>query len=401
MMFINLISLSIFLLLLPIDKTLAETFEVVEREFFWSSSNLTKLDPVQDMESKKISPKRKSPPLKTLSYKNHFDLYGTHPSFKFLLPLTEGDSSLAQIKDGHIFFRNTGKKIPLNRSIIPSWANPVPPYLVRIPMIDRVLVVYPYYIYQDKENRYVTEMYSDRGILLSTFESLPTHVSLDNPYLLVSPERSGCCESLKWSIRFYNLRKGSFSEYSCPEGFCGDVLFTKIGDRGPFLIVQEIVGKMSEIGASMQTNFFIVENDGTLSASGKTIHAIREPNLDKRRLESLSPFAISNLISIGPLHGKESWIIHFVVGNQRKALKLVSIYPDPAPSVIYLLPKDPSLHQKKGYIKIAEKRLGDLPLLVIAEPGQYTFSSYSEEVGVDKVLKKDILSDQINMVMFQ
>lgn len=344
-------------------------------------------------------PKKKSVPLGGISYKDHFDLHGTPPSFHFLRPLKEVNSSLAQIKDGHIFFRKTGKKIPLNQSIVPSWANPVPPYLVSIPVVERVLAVYPYYLYQDKENRYFTEIYSGQGLLLSTFDSLPTHASLSNPYLLISPERSGCCESLKWIIRFYNLREGSVSEYSCPEGFCGDILFIKIGDKGPFLIVQEIVGGMSEIGASMQTNFFIVENDGTLSASGKTIYAIREPNLDKRRLESLSPFAISNLISINPLSGKDNWIIQFDVGGQKKAFKLVSTPPTSTPSVVFLLSKDPSYYQKRGDVKIAGIPLGNLPLLLISEPGWHTFSAVFDHRRVDKEAV-EIKSDHVSIVMF-
>jgi hypothetical protein len=400
MIFMNLIVLCAVLFIVPIEQTLAGAFEVVQSEFFWSSSNLTPVDPAKDRAIKEGTLKKKSVPLGELSYKDHFDLYGTPPSSKFLLPLKEGDSSLAQIKDGHILFRKTGNKIPLNTSIIPSWANPVPPHIVPIPIIDRILVVYPYYLYQDKENEYSTEMYSDRGVLLSTFDSLPTHVSLSNPYLLISPEKSGCCESLKWSFRFYNLQDGSLSEYSCPEGACGNVLFTKLGDKGPFIVVQEIVGKMSEIGASMQTNFFVVGNEGKLLASGKTIYAVREPNLDQRRLEALAPYAISNLISIDPLPDKNSWLLHFGRQGKKGALRLVSTFLDSAPSVVFLLFKDPSLNQKRGEMKISEKPLGNLPLLLIAEPGPYTFSTLHENGRADKVLTKDILADQINVVIF-
>lgn len=400
-MFINLIILIVLLLLLPTGQISAGAFEVVQSEFFWSSSNLTKVDPAEDRAITKSMLKKKSVPLGDLSYKDHFDLYGTPPSFNFLLPLKEGDSSLAQIRDGHILFRKAGNKIPLNASIVPSWGNPVPPYIVSIPIIDRVLVVYPYYLYQDKENKYYTEIYSDRGVLLSTFDSLPTHVSLSNPYLLVSPEKSGCCESLKWSFRFYNLQDGSLSEYSCPEGSCGNVLFTKVGDRGPSIIVQEIVGKMSEIGASMQTNLFVVGNEGKLLASGKTLYAVREPNLDRQRLEALAPYAISNLISIDPLPEKDNWIVHFGRKGKKGTLRLVSTYFDSAPSVVFLLFKDPSLYQKRGEMKIAGKPLGNLPVLLIAEPGQHTFSTLYENGRTDKVLTKDILPDQINIVIFQ
>lgn len=398
-MTIHFIFLVVYLLLLPVEKTLADTFKVVQSEFFWSSPNLTKVDPIEDRENKKNMVKKQSVPLGGMSYKDHFDLHGTPPPLNFLKVLKEGDSSIGQIKDGHIFFRKTGKRIPLSRSIVPSWASPVPPYVVTIPMVDRVLVVYPYYVYQDKENRYFTELYSGQGVLLSRLDSLPTHVSLSNPYLLISPERSGCCESLKWSIRFYNLREGSVSEYSCPEGFCGNILFTKLGPKGPFVIVQEIVGKMIEIGASIQTNLFIIGNEGKLSASGKTIYAVREPNLDQIRLEALAPFATSNLISIDPLPEEDSWLLHFGRIGKKGDLKLVSNWPNPAPSVVYLFSKDPSLHQEKGRIEIAEKSIGNLPMLLIAEPGQYTFSAVFDHVHIDKDAI-EIKSDHVNIVMF-
>jgi len=400
MTFTRFIILCVLILFLSIEQTFADTFKVVQSDFFWSSPNLIKADPIE-RKDEKAGRKKPSVPLGTMSYQNHFELYGTPPPLDFLLPLKKGPSPLADIKNGHILFRKTGKKLPLNSSAVPSWANSVSPYPVPIPGIDRVLVIYPYYVYRNKENRYMAELYSIQGALLSTFDNLPTHVSLDNPSLLVSPERSGCGEFFKWSIRFYKLRDGSVSEYSCPEGFCGDLLFIKLGKNGPFFIALEMVARTSEIGASMQTNFFVVDHEGTLSASGKTLYAVRQPNLDRRRVGSLSPYAISNLISIDRTDGKDSWIIRFGNGDQRYALKLISTHSDPTPSVIYLLPKDPSLYQKKGYVTMEGKALGPLPLLVIAEPGPYRFSTYYEEERKEKVLTKDILSDQINIVMFQ
>ena len=395
MKWVNFILVSIFLLF-SIDKISAETFRVVESEFFWSSPNFTKVGPIEDKTIKK-----RSAPLGSMSYKDYIDLHGTPPSFNFLRRLREKDSSLAQIKGGHIFFRKTGKKIPLNRSIVPYWANPIPPYLVSIPIVDRVLVVYPYYLYQDKENRYFTEIYSGQGVLLSTFDSLPTHLSPSNPYLLISPERSGCCESLKWSIRFYNLREGTVSEYSCPEGYCGNVLFTRLGKRGPFVIAQEIVGKMGEIGASIQTNFFIVDDEAKLLASGKAIYAVRESNMDQKRLEILAPYSISNLISIDPLHEKDSWVFHFGRNGKKGTLKLVSLCRDPIPSVTFLLAKDPSIYARRVDIKMAEKVIGNLPLLFIAGPGQYTFLIQMDGEKGERLLTKEIQSEQINVIMFE
>jgi len=382
----------LFLFLLwPAEQAIGETFQLVEKEILWTSPNLIQADSLQKYETK-------LPPLASLSFKNYFDRYGTHPSYPFLRPLKEKKLTIAQIEKGHILFRKTGKRVPLNRSLVPSWGNPVPPYLLATPNQEWLLVVYPYYVYQDKENRYVTEVYNDQGIPLMTMESLPTHISPKNPDLLISPEKTGCCESLKWAIRFYNLKEGSISEYSCPEGSCGDILFTKLGDKGPFIVAQEIVGRVAELGASIQTNLYLVENDGRLSASGKIIFVIREANLDQKKLESLSPFAISNLISIEPLPGKEEWILHFSKGGRGKALKLTSNYLESPPAPVFLLPKDPSMAGKKG-IKIGDRPVGRLPLLGVTTPGQVGFEVSPEGGQEEKVVKK-IRSDFVNILVF-
>lgn len=378
-------------LLWPAGRALGETLQVVDKDFLWTSPNLIQADSVQKFVTK-------LPSLGSLSFKNYFDRYGTHPSFPFLRPLKEKNVTVAQIEKGHILFRKTGKRVPLNRSLVPSWGNPVPPYLLATPNKKWILVVYPYYVYQDKENRYVTEVFDDLGVPLMTLENLPTHVSSKDPDLLISPEKTGCCESLKWTIRFYNLKEGLISEYGCPEGFCGDILFTKLGDKGPFVIAQEIVGRVSEIGASMQTNFYVVENDGKLSASGKVLFVIRGPNLDQKKLESLSPFAISNLISMEPLPGKEGWVLHFSKGGQGKALKLASNYLESPPSPVFLLLKDPSMAGKKG-IKIGEHPLGKLPLLGVAKPDQMTFG-LSLEGGQEEKVIKEIKPDFVNVLVF-
>jgi hypothetical protein len=380
-----------FLLLWPAGRASGETFQPVEKEFLWFSPNFTHVESGQKYEIR-------VPSLGSLSFKNYFDRYGAHPSHPFLSLLKEKNVSLAQIEDGEIVFGRTGKRIPLNRSLVPSWANPVPPYLLATPNQEWVLVVYPYYVYLDKENRYVTEVYHAQGIPLMTLESLPTHVSRQDPDLLISPERSGCCESLKWTIRFYNLKEGSVSEYSCPEGFCGDILFTKLGDKGPFIIAQEIVGKVGEIGASMQTNFYVVENDGKLSASGKILFMIREPNLEQKKLESLSPFAISNLISMEPLPGKEGWVLHFSKDGQGKVLRLASNYLESPPAPVFLLPKDPSMTGKRG-IKIGDRYHGRLPLLGVVKPGRVSFEIFAEGGQKEKVVK-EIRSDFVNILAF-
>ena len=398
-MFKILILTGIFFLEVLMGEAFADSFKVVESEFFWSSSNLTEVDPNQGKQIKKGEGKERTGLLGDLAYKTHFDLHGAPPPLPFLIPLKEGGGSLAKIESHHLFFRKTGKRVPLNPSLIPSGANPASPYLLSLPKINRIAVVYPYYLYQDKENKSMTEIYSDQGTLLSTFDSLPTHVSRNNPYLLVSPERSGCCESLKWSIRFYNLRQNSISDYSCPEGFCGNVLLTSLGDQGPFFIAQEIVGRVSEVGASMQINFFIVGNEGDLSASGKILFAVHEPNLDKRKAESLSPFAISNLISIHPLPERGSWIIHFGPSDRRSALKLTATYKDPVPSIVFLLPTDTSMNALRTVREVEGQSLGILPLLGVSKPGRIIFEvSFAD--GRKENIAKEIKPDFINILIF-
>jgi len=368
-----------------------EMFQLVEKDFLWISPNLILVDSARTYETK-------LPSLASFSFKNYFDSYGTHPSLPFLSSLKEKTVSIAKIKEGQILFGKTGKSVPLNRSLIPSWANPVPPYLLATPNQKWILVVYPYYVYQNKENQYAVEVYDDQGILLMTLESLPTHVSPKNPDLLISPEKTGCCESLKWAIRFYNLKEGLVSEYSCPEGFCGDILFTKLGGQGPFIIAQEIVGRVGELGASMQTNLYVVGNDGKLSAFGKILFVIREPNLDQKRLESLSPFSISNLISIEPLSEKEGWLLLFGMGERRRVLKLISRYTAPTPSPVFLLPKDQSVTGKKG-IKIGDRHLGKLPLLVVIQAGPVSFF-LSPDRGEEEKVVREIQSDFVNILVF-
>ncbi len=381
----------VFVIFWSAGPVAGEPFQLVEKEFLWTSPNLIHTESVQKLTTN-------LPPLASLSFRNYFDRYGTHPSLPFLRPLKEKNITIAQIEKGQILFRKTGKRVPLNRSLVPSWGKSVPPYLLATPDQKWILVVHPYYVYQNKENLYVTEFYGARGIPLMTAESLPTHVSVHNPDLLISAEKTGCCESLSWAIRFYNLEEGSISEYACPEGFCGDILFTKLGGKGPFIVAEEIVGRVAEIGASMQTNFYVVENNGRLSASGKTLFLIRGPNLDEKKLEFLSPFAISNLISTEALPGEEGWILHFSKGGQGRALKLASNYLESPPAPVFLLLKDPSMAGKKG-IKIGDRYVGGLPLLGVTQPGQVGFE-ISAEGGQGEKVVKEIQSDFVNIVAF-
>ncbi len=395
-----LILIGFFLLGGWIREVSADSFRVVEKEFFWASSNLTEIDSARDPQVRRSIGREIKGVLGDLAYQTHFDRHGTPPPLPFLIPLKDAGGFLATIENRQILFMKTGKKVPLGTSLIPSGADPASPYLLALPRINRVLVVYPYYLYQDKETRFMTEVYSDEGALLSTWESLPTHVSSNNPYLLVSPERSGCCESLKWSIRFYNLHTNTTSEYSCPAGDCGNVLMTRLGERGPFFIAQEIVGKVNEIGASMQINFFIVDCEGKLSASGKVLFAVREASLEKPRVEALSPFAVSKLVSVCPLPQRNSWMLRFGRQGKKTALRLISTYQGPTPCVAFVQSKDPSISPGVANIEIAGRTLGPLPLLLISAPGRYRFLLPSDKERGEQSITRQIQPDQINRLMF-
>jgi len=388
----------LFFTILTSQPVMAQGFEPVEKDFLWISSNLTSVQPVYPKQDSKSLKAIKTQPLKAQSYKSYLDQKGSHPPYPFLKPITKNNLSVAEIKNGRLSFRKTGRSVSLDTPSFPQGASPVPPYLLTTPNGKWILVVYPYYLHQDKENKYLTEVYTQQGNRVAVYDSLPTHFSASRPDLFVSPERTGCCESLKWTIRFYRPNQGWVSEYSCPEGFCGDILFTKLGDRGPFVIVQEIVGKVGEVGASMQTNFYIVENNGNLSASGKTLYVLRESHLDQKRIESLSPYSISNLISIEPLTEKGSWLLLFESGGQRKGLKLTSNHIDPVPSPVFLLPKDPLTAGKKE-IKLGNRHLGKLPLLGIAHAGQMNFTLVSEG-DKEETFYKEIRSDFVNILVF-
>ncbi len=385
---------------MAVGHALGEPIQTVEKDFLWSSSNLTEVTPLRMKQDPDQI--RGTSPVRERSYRNYFDQNGGPPPYPFLRSMKGVHPSIAQIMDGCILFPKTGEKVPViapSSPRFPPGANPVPPYLLTTPNGKWVLAIYPYYLYQDKENRHLTEVYTAQGDRVAVYESLPTHVLASNPDLFVSPERSGCCESLKWSIRFYNPRGGSVSEFSCPEGSCGDVLFTKLEPKGPLIVIEEIVGRTDEIGASMQTNVHVVEPDGKLAASGKTLYAVRATGLSRKKIDSLSPFAISNLVSVEPDPGKLGWLFHFEINGERRVLKLVSTETQPAPSVTFLLSKDPSVSARGKMVKTGERSLGFLPLLVVSEPGKTLFHIHHGNGKIEEVVK-EIKSDYVNILLF-
>lgn len=375
----------------------AAPFQIVSDRLLWMTPNLVETHLPEDAKGKE---KGKEPPLPLglFSFQNYFERFGTPPPIDFLIPLEPGSSPFVEIEKEHLLFKKTRKRISLRSGRIPEGATPAQPYVLPLPETNRIALVYPYYLFSDKEDRVITEIYSNEGALLATYDSLPTHVLRDNPALLVSPERSGCCESFKWTLRFYNLRRNTVATYGCPEGFCGDVLFARLGHEGPFFIAQEIVGRLSEIGVTLQTNLYVVGKEGDLLASGKILFALRQPNGDKRLAESFQPYSISNLLSVDPLPGGRSFVLRFGLEGNRAALRLDATYQGMTPCVVFARPKDPFFLQGGPDLRINETSMGTLPLLLILEPGEYLFSSTSGRKVDEKFLRWNIETDQVNIV---
>lgn len=388
-----------FIFLGLVSPSAGEQLIVVEKEYFWKSSNLDRIsaDDLQGLRVQKGNHSTAALPLGNMAYNTHFESFGAPPPLRFLHPLTKGDSPLACMDGRGIVFEKTGKVVPLNTSIVPSWADPAKPYLLSTPDADWVLVVYPYYVLQCKENEYFTVAYSGSGTHLFTFNSLPTHVSVQNPQVLISPERSGCCDSVKWDIRFYDLRNGSVSSYSCPEGFCGEVLFTKLGESGPYLIVQEIVGAIGGVGGTLQTNIYVIEQNGALSASGKIIYAVREPEVRKETVSDLCPFSISKLVCIEPFPDRKGCFIDFE--GEAGAFRLEGQLSEGTPAVFFLLEKTQSFESRGVSVRMNQSALGSPPLVGLADPGNYEFSIDGADAKVNTI-DVHLKADTINSIVF-
>lgn len=285
------------------------------------------------------------PRIGDLAYDRYFESHGSPPPLDFLKPLEAAPAALAYIDQGSVVFPKTGARVTLSRVPLPPGSSPASPYLLSTPRKDWVLVIHPYYLVQGKETHHVVEVYSAEGVRRGSFDSLPTHVSASNPQLLVSPDRLGCCDSLRWSIRFYDLRRLSVSEYGCPESRCGDALFTRIGNGGPFLIVQETVETVRDAGSVTETSVHIVDDAGALIASGKLIFAIRDsperpqsPGLEcalPTAISAQSPYAVRYLLSVDPVRGGEGWMFRFDDERGTSAWKLASVWSAPSPSVVF------------------------------------------------------------------
>ncbi|MBW1698179.1 MAG: hypothetical protein JRH18_13625 [Deltaproteobacteria bacterium] len=371
----------------------AQTFQVINDEWLWFSSNLQRTNLFAGTKSNN-SIEHQDSRLGNFTYDKYFEQKGQPPAYNFLQLLTK-DVRGARIDGKDIVFLKTGLRLALKTDLVPSGADQALPYLLEIPNTKIVCVVYPYYFYGCKENKHLVELYSEDGDLLHLFDSLPTHAVKKNPNLLISLNRSGCCDSLKWSIRFYNLSNGKVSKYECPEGACGDMLFLKLEKEGSFLVGLELIGFLSGVGAFLQTNIYIINDNGSLIASGKIIHAFRSPLIHKNNIRDISPFSITKLSSLKPItnNGSGMWFLEFQDKEFKTPLLLRGNNKDKTPAVVFLMPKE---DDSKEIIEFNNKEIGPLPTIVICEPGNYEISGRKS-----KMMKRiKVQSEAINKIFF-
>ncbi len=393
MRILNVLLSSIAILLALQGVVSAETFRVVDDEWLWFSSNLEKTDhPIDPKNNNTIE--HQDLHLGNFTYDKYFERNGQPPAYNFLQLLNK-DVQGARIEGKDIVFLKTGIRSPLKTDLVPSDADRASPYLMEIPNTKMVLVVYPYYFFGCKDNDHIVELYSEDGSLIHQFDSLPTHAVKKNPELLISPERSGCCDSSKWSMRFYDLKTGKVSKYGCPEGACGDLLFLKLERDGSFLVGLELIGSLSGVGAFLQTNIYIINDDGSLLASGKIIHTLRSPSIRKRNIQDISPFSISKLSSLEPVTGNGSnmWLLEFQGEDIRIPLAMHGNNKDTTPAVVFLIPRETG---QKEIIEFNNQEIGSLPTIVICESGSYTLSGKMSKV----VNRIKVQSDTINRIIF-
>ena len=368
---------SIFILLqLSFNALGAESVTQVDTTFQWQSANMILRQPAESPDSQKLASKAGDPtPLRDNAYNFHFDSFGAPPPLDFLTKLEPAGSDAVEIDSHYIKFKKYGRTVPLNAALIPNWADPAEPYAISAPSFDSVVIVYPYYFYQCKENKYFAELYSLQGRLLQTFESLPTHVAVNNPNLLISPERSGCCESIRWDFRFYNIAHKTMTQLACPEGFCGDVLFEYINQEGYYLLIQEIIDSVSGVGAYLQTNIYLIDNQGNLAASGQTIFATKDNRIDKENISTDAPFSLRNLQSVERIKDDGYWRLHYKTGSKLSTAQITGRAETTSPSALFLLDDQHAAHLTNAEVKIAGFTVKQLPSLLIATPGKYMITT--------------------------
>jgi hypothetical protein len=243
----------------------------------WHSASLAPLPPG--------APERLEPPpaqpLGRLAYNAHFDETGAPPPMDFLVPLQAPEPEAARLTPRGVYLAGRATPVALLADAYPALAQRGEPYLLA-PPAGGVLVAYPYFLFGAKHTYYTVQRLDAAGRAVARYDHLPTHALAAQPDVLVAVERSGCCESLQWSVRIY-APDGSVTEHGCPEGACGDVVFAALAPGGPYLLGMESLQRVAETGSAVATRLFVLDGEGRVQAQGTLLFAIRDRALTRAR----------------------------------------------------------------------------------------------------------------------
>jgi hypothetical protein len=285
----------------------AETLTVSGPTAAWHGANV---------EAATLTPS-KGPALGDNAYDHHFLMTGAPPEWPFLTPLAAAPAAIARIEDGEVVFAS-GTRVRLTGAGIPDIATPAIPYLLSAPAAERLLAVEPYYLLRDKETRHVVTVYTPDGRATARFDTLPTHALAGIADVLVAPSRTGCCETMMWSMRFYDLTAGTVFAKDCPPGQCGDLVLARLRG-GELLLGLEEFATYPAQGSSVTTRLLVMSGRGTPLAGATFVHAHRDASIGvantgtcgtRTLVADRSPFALPNLVAIEPA-ADAAWTIRF------------------------------------------------------------------------------------------
>ncbi len=324
----------------------AQSFVVRGSASLWHSPNMERTSG----EDVKANPIR----LGDLAYDNHFMNAGQAPNWGFLVPLGPPAPERAVLDGGNVDFGETLLRGVLHPETLPDVATPAQPYLLDVPKADAVMVVEPYYMFRNKLTAYRVSTFGGNGAPGSVFDTLPTHALSGAPTILVAPERAGCCENMVWSIRFYDLARGTVLDLDCPPGQCGDLVFARPEPDGPLIVAMEVFQTVPGIGSVIETRLAVVEPDGTLAASGRLAYASRDRAVGvsptwaacaSRVLAAKgSPYAVTELTAAKKLDDGR-WAFRFDSGAVARTWVIDGVSSRESPPVVFAPPKR---HQDKG-----------------------------------------------------
>jgi hypothetical protein len=285
-----------------------------------------------------MSPPSAGPAVGDNAYDHHFLVTGAPPEWPFLTALPAAPSRIARIENGEVVFTASGARVRLTGTGIPDIATPAEPYLLYAPAAERLLAVEPYYLLRDKETRYVVTVYTPDGHATAHFDTLPTHALAGLADVLVAPARTGCCETMMWSVRVYDLTSGTVFAKECPPGQCGDMVLARLAG-GELLLGMEEFATYPAQGSSVTTRLLVMSSRGAPLANATFVHAYRDASIGvantgtcgtRTLVADRSAFALPSLAAVTPAPDG-AWTIRFKQSAWR-----VSGLADTAPDVSFL-----------------------------------------------------------------